>query len=437
MIQKIDLKYRPRKWQEEVAKELKRFSVLVVHRRGGKTVLAVMLLITAALRNTRDNGRYAYLAPLFKQAKAVAWDYLKAYSAKVPGSKVNESETFVEFSNGSRIRLFGADNPDALRGMGLDGVVLDEVADMKSSVWGEVILPCLSDWNGWALFIGTPRGLNLFSDLYYQALNDPTWYAKVYTINDTHALDQSQEDAMRKEMSANEWRQEMLCDFTAASDDTLTSIDLVEQAAGKHLREDQYDFSAKIIGVDVARYGGDRSVIFKRQGLSSDIHFQTTHIDNMTLAAKVAEVFNEWNADAIFVDAGRGEGVIDRLRQLGYSVQPVDFGGSPINPRYQNKRAEIWNLMKEWLEAGGAIPPDPALKRDLCTVTYSFANAAGKFSLESKDKMRDRGVASPDLADALACTFAFPVAPRATEMELEMQHHHAITEYDPFLDIGD
>jgi len=113
MIQKIDLKYRPRKWQEEVAKELKRFSVLVVHRRGGKTVLAVMLLITAALRNTRDNGRYAYLAPLFKQAKAVAWDYLKAYSAKVPGSKVNESETFVEFSNGSRIRLFGADNPDA------------------------------------------------------------------------------------------------------------------------------------------------------------------------------------------------------------------------------------------------------------------------------------------------------------------------------------
>jgi len=114
----------------------------------------------------------------------------------------------------------------------------------------------------------------------------PTWYAKVYTINDTHALDQSQEDAMRKEMSANEWRQEMLCDFTAASDDTLISIDLVEQAAGKHLREDQYDFSAKIIGVDVARYGGDRSVIFKRQGLSSDIHFQTTHIDNMTLAAK-------------------------------------------------------------------------------------------------------------------------------------------------------
>jgi hypothetical protein len=308
---------------------------------------------------------------------------------------------------------------------------------MKPEIWGEILLPTLADHNGWALFIGTPHGVNLFSDIYFSACSDPTWFAGRYTINDTNSLDQEQLKTMKALMSDNEWRQEMLCDFSAATDDTLISIDLVEQAAGKHLRTDQYDFSAKIIGCDVARYGGDRSVIFKRQGLSSDLHFQTTHIDNMTLAAKVAEVFNSWQADAIFVDAGRGEGVIDRLRQLGYSVQPVDFGGSPINPRYQNKRAEIWNLMKEWLESGGAIPPDNALKRDLCTPTYSFANAAGKFALESKDRMRDRGMSSPDLADALAVTFAYPVSPKATERELEMYHNKPLSDYDPFLDIGD
>lgn len=427
----VDLGYKPRPWQAEVAESLKRFSVLVVHRRGGKTVLAVMLLIHAALRNARDNGRYAYIAPLFKQAKAVAWDYLKHYGLQVPGSKANESETFIEFSNGSRIRIYGADNPDSLRGMGLDGVVLDEVADMKSEVWGEVILPTLTDWNGWALFIGTPRGLNLFSDLYYAACADSTWYAKCYTINDTHALDQVQADAMRKEMSDNEWRQEMLCDFSAANDDMLIGIDLVEQASGKHHRIDEYDWAPRILGVDVARYGGDRSVIFKRQGLVSHLHFQTTSIDNMSLAAKVAEVFNEWKADAIFIDAGRGEGVIDRLRQLGYRVSEVDFGGVPTNPRYVNKRSEMWDRMKEWLVSGGSLPPDDKLKRDLCTPTYSFANAAGKFALESKDRMRDRGMQSPDLGDALALTFALPVASRHDNIVPNYQQT-IVSDYDPY-----
>ena len=259
---KIDLGYTPRKWQAEVHNSLKRFSVLVVHRRGGKTVLAIMQLIDAAAKNTHGNGRYAYVAPLFRQAKAVSWDYLKHYALKIPTTKVNESESYVELPNGARIRIYGADNPDSLRGMYLDGVVLDEVAQMKPEVWGEILLPALADRNGWCLFIGTPHGINLFSDVYYKACADPSWFARCYTYRDTNSMDEKQIEALRKEMTDNEWRQEMECDFTAATDDTLISLDIVQAAMGKHLREDQFGFAAKIIGVDVARMGGDRQWIY-------------------------------------------------------------------------------------------------------------------------------------------------------------------------------
>src|SRR5690606_35091008 len=114
---------------------LRRFSVLVIHRRAGKTVLAIMRLIASALRNEQQAPRYAYIAPQLNQAKDVAWSYLKHYGLKVPGAVANESELYVEFPNGARVRVYGADNPDRLRGIYLDGVVLDEVADMKSEVW--------------------------------------------------------------------------------------------------------------------------------------------------------------------------------------------------------------------------------------------------------------------------------------------------------------
>ncbi|MGP1257300.1 MAG: hypothetical protein ACTS10_23025, partial [Kiloniellales bacterium] len=116
-------------------------------------------------------------------------------------------------------------------------------------------------------------------------------------------------------------------------------------------------------------------------------------------------------ADAVFVDAGRGEGVIDRLRQLGHSVVEVNFGGRPISARYLNKRAEMWDALAAWLRAGGALPADAALRRDLSTPTYDF-DAANRLRLESKDKLRERGLSSPDLGDALALTFALPVQPR-------------------------
>lgn len=132
-------------------------------------------------------------------------------------------------------------------------------------------------------------------------------------------------------------------------------------------------------------------------------------IDNMTFAAKIAQEIDIYKPQSVFIDAGRGEGVIDRLRQLGYqNVIEVGFGSSPINPRYANKRAEMWSLMADWLKQGGKIPDDKQLISELTMPTYSF-DAANRILLEKKEKIKERTGFSPDRADALALTFAFPV----------------------------
>lgn len=289
--------------------------------------------------------------------------------------------------------------------------MLDEVAQMKPFVWGEIILPALSDRQGWALFIGTPKGMNLFSELYFRAIADPAWYAATYTIDDTHALAADELATMRANMSAQQWRQEMLCDFTASSDESLISLDLVNAAMRRALPRTAYEFAPIAVGVDVARQGADRTVIQPRQGLQAFAPIVMQGADAMHVAQRVARTWDELKADACMVDGtgGYGAGVIDRLKQLGYRPMEVQFGGSPDDERFANKRAEMWWRIKEWLEAGGALPNDTAYRIDLTAPQYDFRNAAGKLALESKDKMVARGLPSPDLGDALACTFAFPV----------------------------
>lgn len=413
--QVVRLGFAPRPWQELSLRQRKRFNIEVVHRRGGKTVKALMRTIYAALRNDKARPFYGYIAPQLKQAKAIAWEYLKQFVRPLPGVKVNESELWVELPNTARIRIFGADNPDSLRGLYFDGVVLDEVADMAPEVWGEVIFPALLDRKGWADFIGTPKGINLFSELYYAAVNDPEWYAALHTVYDTGTLTPQEIELARASMSESQFRQEFLCDFTAGSSNALLSVDKVLAATGRHVRPDQYDFAAKVIGVDVARQGDDATVIFRRQGLASWSPRVLRGADTMAVAGAVMAEMADFKADAVFVDGsgGYGAGVIDRLRSLGHEVIEVQFGGAASDPRYANKRMEMyWNLA-QWIEAGGCLPDDPGLKVELCTPTYSHDNARGVMKLESKDDIKARMGKSPDRADALALTFAYPAQPKA------------------------
>lgn len=432
-LTKVEIPYKPRYPEVHDKLAAHRFSVLVAHRRFGKTVLVVNHLIRQALLSGCPRGSYGYVAPFRNQAKLVAWDYLKHYTAPVPGRTVNESELSIGLPSnggGAKIRIFGADNPDALRGLYFDGVVLDEVAQMKPEVWEEILQPALADRRGWAVFIGTPKGINLFSELYHRACaagEGGDWCAMSYPVTATEALPPEEVERLRLELSDNAWRQEMLCDFAASSDDVLIPLSLVEAAQRRAWREAEYRFSPLVLGVDVARFGDDCSVICARQGLVAFAPVLLRKQDNMAVADRVAQEARERKAAAVFIDAGAGAGVIDRLRQLGQRVTEVHFGGRPMRPdRFVNRRMEMWQLLRDWLASGGALPPDEALKAELAAPTYSF-DSRGLLRLEAKEKVKERLLRSPDRADALALTFAAPVA----APDLAAQAAEGGAAYDP------
>lgn len=212
----IDLGYRAREPFVPYHKRSERFSCVVAHRRAGKTVASIVDLIDAALRCEALNGRFAYLAPYYAQAKDVAWGYLKQYATPIPGVTTNESELRVDFPNGARIRLYGADNYDRMRGIYLDGVVLDESADMDPRAWSEVIRPALADRKGWASFIGTPKGKNAFWETYERAVATPEWFNLRLKASETGLIDPDELRALRAEMSEDEYARELETSFEAA-----------------------------------------------------------------------------------------------------------------------------------------------------------------------------------------------------------------------------
>lgn len=411
-----------------------RFNVLVWPRRHGKTVFSVMELVLGALGCTRENGSYAYLCPFLKQAKQIAWLYLQRFGRAVPGHVVNESELSVTFPNGAKVRLYGADNPDAIRGVYFDGVVLDEVADMKPMLWGEIIRPALTDRQGWALFVGTPKGVNLFSDLYFGATSGKAewqgWGADLMRASQSDVLPKEEIEDARRQMSPAQFAQEFEVDFQAAVDNVLIRLDDVLEAQRRAYTQHDYHYAPKVLGVDVARYGDDRTVIFRRQGFVAFRPVVLQGASTMDVAGAVAREIDEWQPDATFVDAGGvGAGVIDRLIQLRRPVISVDFGGRPLSPRFENKRAEMWWQMAEWVKSA-SLPDMVELTKDLTSPTFTYANAKGKLQLESKDDMRARGLPSTDFGDALCTTFSFPVVPKA--MVESQGRQSKDQDYDPY-----
>ena len=434
----LSVDYSPRQWQRNCHYALKRFNVFVLHRRAGKTELAIMELLDKAMRFDKGMGLFFYIAPFLKQAKAIAWSRIKHKLQPMIGTgavSINESELSVTFAhNGSVIRIFGADNPDAMRGVRLDGIVIDEVAQIRPTVWEDIIQPTLSDRNGWAIFTGTPNGVNLFSEIFYKAQNLPDWHAAIYTVYDTDAVAASEVQRLRRDMTETSFSREYLCDFNASAEDQLISLSDSNAAANREYPDKDFMDAPKIIGVDPARFGDDRSVIIRRQGLKASDIVMFRGLDNMQLAARVAQICQDWDPDAVFIDSGGGAGVLDRLRQLDYDPVEVPFGGRAIlEQQFVNRRTEMWWNMKEWIEAGGWIPSDPMLRQELSTPTYWF-DAQGRKALESKDDIKKRlqGGASPDIADALALTFAYPVGKR---LPLEIRSRLkpvSQLDYDPY-----
>lgn len=210
--------YFPRNHSLDFHSRAHRFSILVWHRRAGKTVACINDLVDKAIQCNLVMPRYSYIAPLYKQAKDVAWSYLKFYAEPLLASKPMESELTVKLVNGAQIRLYGADNPDALRGVYNDGAVLDEYGNMSPRLFGEVIAPTLADRKGWCVFIGTPAGPNHFLDLWNDAANDPRWFRKMLKASESGILDQEELEMLAHLPGSDEdtFAQEFECDFNAA-----------------------------------------------------------------------------------------------------------------------------------------------------------------------------------------------------------------------------
>jgi len=212
----ITIPYAPRQHQLKVHEllEQQRFTVVVAHRRFGKTVAALNHIIKCAILNEKENPRYAYIAPTYGQAKRVAWDYLLKYTLPL-GATANIAELRIDFW-GRRIQLYGSDNPDSLRGQYFDGAVIDEVGDQNPVIWTDIIRPALSDRLGWCLFIGTPKGHNHFKDLRDRAETEDGWGLLEFKASQTNVIAESELKAARSEMGEDKYLQEFECSFNAA-----------------------------------------------------------------------------------------------------------------------------------------------------------------------------------------------------------------------------
>jgi hypothetical protein len=242
----------------------------VAHRRAGKTVACINDLIRRAFVDDKVNGRYAYIAPYYSQAKSIAWDYLLRYTEDVRVN-ANASELWVELLNGARIRLFGADNPDALRGLYLDGVILDEVADMRPRVWGEIIRPLLADREGWAVFIGTPKGHNFFYEIWKTANASDSWFATSIKASTSGLIKAEELKDASQGMTDDQYEQEFECSFEAAILGAYYGKELKILEESGRIAKVAYDRSLPVFTAWDLGYHDDTAIFFY-QVTHSEIH---------------------------------------------------------------------------------------------------------------------------------------------------------------------
>ena len=282
----IRINYYPRQQFLDFHKRKQRWACIVAHRRAGKTVACVHELQKGALSAGAglNRPRFAYLAPYLKQAKSVAWDYLReaCQPLRELGATINESELRVDYHNGGQVRLFGADNADALRGLYLDGVVLDEFSQFDPRVWPEIVRPALSDRRGWGVFIGTPRGHNEFYKIHRMSLGfgqdgqfsqelKDSWYSLVLKASETGLLADDELEDARKAQSAEQYAQEYECSFEAAIIGAYYGKQMAKAEETKRICSVPYDHAAQVWTAWDLGYR-DATAVWFAQIIGKEIH---------------------------------------------------------------------------------------------------------------------------------------------------------------------
>ena len=435
----------PRKWQREVLSALKEhikqnngkvdFDTLrlaVASGRGiGKSALVSWLTIW--MLSTRIGSTTIISANSESQLRSVTWAEITKWLAmsinshwfEVSATRLMPAKWLTELverdlKKGTRYwgvegRLWSAENPDAYAGVhNYDGVmvIFDEASGIEESIWAVTggFFTENTPNRFWLAFSNPRRNTGYF----YEAFNSKRefWHGKQVDARTVEGTDKQVYEQIIAEYGSDSYQAhvEVYGSFPNASDDQFIGSSLVDEAMQ---REKYKDLSAPIIvGVDPARFGADSTVIAIRQGRDIVTIKRYKGDDTMTVVGHVIDVIEEFAPALVVIDeGGLGAGIVDRLKEQRYKIKGVNFGNKAKNPiMYGNMRAQMWGEMREWLKSA-SIPKDKFLKTDLISPMMK-PDSRGTIFLESKKEMKSRGLASPDAADALAVTFAFPVAHR-------------------------
>lgn len=309
-------------------------------------------------------------------------------------------------------------NTEAFAGLHNQGkrllLVFDEASAIADRVW-EVAEGALTDADTeilWFAFGNPTRNTGRFRDCFGRFRH--RWITRQIDSRTVKITNKEQLQRMVEDYGENSdiVKVRIRGQFPSASDRQLIPNALVDEAKTRHLRSEQYNFAPVILGVDPAWTGGDETVIYLRQGLySKRLAAYAKNDDDIDMAGRIARFEDEYMADAVFIDMGYGTGIVSGGKMMGRHWTLVSFAGESADPGCLNKRAEIWVAMARWLADGAVIEPDQVLCDDLIGPEYHIKEN-GKLKMESKEDMKKRGLPSPNRADALALTFAFPVVKR-------------------------
>ncbi len=338
----------------------------------------------------------------------------------------------------AQAQLWSEESPDAFAGAhNYAGILLmfDEASGIPKPIWtvseGFFTEPVLHRY--WFCFSNPRRNTGEFYECFHRARN--YWNrrnldSRTVEGTDTRLLNQIIE---KHGTDSDEARIEVKGEFPRQGDKQFISREIVEGSIDRTVEHDT--FAGLIMGVDIARFGDDSTVIRFRRGRDARTiaPIKMKGKDNMEVANECAFWIEKYRPDAVCIDAGNGTGVIDRLREMKYKVHEIWFGSKATEEEYSDLRTEMWAKMRDWLQ-GGCIDDDADLKDDLVGPEYGF-DKLERVKLESKEKMKERGVASPDNGDALACTFAVKVARsdiHASQKRRPSNQPVAGTDYDIF-----
>lgn len=317
--------------------------------------------------------------------------------------------------------LWDAEAPDAFAGEhSQNGMLLifDEASGIPPQIWdvSEGFFTDETVHRYWFVFSNPRRNSGAFFECFHKLRE--FWNSRMLDARTVEGVDKDVYERIiaKHGPDSDQAKVEVYGQFPTIGERQFISREDVNEARDREL--DGYDaHAALVMGVDPARYGGDSTVIRFRRGRDarSIAPKVMNGADNMRVAEVVAEFIDKYAPDGVFIDSGAGAGIIDRLKQMGYKVFEVQFGGKASDETWFDHRTEMWARMREWLK-GGMIDDNDKLRDDLCGPEYDFSGREERIKLESKDKMKDRGLASPDHADALALTFHCKIA--ATDSKL-------------------